>query len=193
MRVIAGELRGRRLSAPKGTATRPTTDRVREALFSSLTSVLGPDLGGASTLDAFAGSGALGIEALSRGASRATFVERDRAATAVLRGNIDSLGLQSRAKISSVDMFSLAGRAVPGSPFALILLDPPYTLDPSEVSGMLARLAETQSVTPGALVTWEHARGVELTWPRGFELQARKQYGSTEIDIAVYEEGTQAS
>lgn len=193
VRVVAGELRGRRLSAPKGTTTRPTSDRVREALFSSLASIAGPDLGGGNALDAFAGSGALGIEALSRGVSSAVFIERDRKALAVLRANVASLELDSRGRIMSVDVFSLADRAVAGAPFSLILLDPPYTLDPTEVGRLLSGLVSTGSVAPGALVTWEHDIGVKSAWPAGFEVHARKRYGSTEVDIAIFEEGEQAS
>lgn len=191
MRVIAGDMRGRRLIAPKGTATRPTTDRVREALFSSLASLAGPDLGAESVLDAFAGSGALGIEALSRGALRATFIERDKSALTALRANISTLGLDDRTRIIIGNAFSLAERTVAGAPFALILLDPPYTLDPTEVGRFLLGLAASGSIQPGALVTWEHGSEVQPAWPQDFTLHARKRYGSIAVDIAIYKEGAE--
>jgi len=85
-----------------------------------------------------------------------------------------------------MDVFSLAGRGVPGGPFALILLDPPYTLDPTKVSGLLGDLARTGKLAPGALCTWEHATGADVPWPDGFELLQRKTYGSTQISFAAY-------
>lgn len=188
MRVVGGAWRGRPIKAPKGQRTRPTTDRVREALFSLLAARLGGDLGGGRVLDAFAGSGALGLEALSRGVDHATFIEQDRLAAAALRENVTALGAKERARILIGDAFSLAGRGV-GGPFSLILLDPPYTLDPARVAAMLHVLAQSGSVEKGALVSWEHATGSEPSWPGGYALEVRKRYGSTEIDIGVYGRG----
>ena len=125
MRVVSGEARGRRLVAPAGQDTRPTTDRVRESMFNALESL--EAVAGATVLDLFAGSGALGIEALSRGAARCTFVEHDRAALAAVRANLEATGLAGRAEVVSGDAhraltsFSAAGRR-----FDLALLDPPY-------------------------------------------------------------------
>src|SRR5512133_1370713 len=99
MRIIGGSMRGRQITAPKGTSTRPTTDRVRESLFSALPSLSGADLGGGPVLDAFAGSGALGFEALSRGAGPVTFVERDRQALSTLTSNAERLGVARQGKI----------------------------------------------------------------------------------------------
>lgn len=188
MRIVGGAWRGRLITAPKGMGTRPTTDRVREALFNALASRLGNDLEGGAVLDAFAGSGALGLEALSRGVARAVFVERERGALAALRANVTSLGAEARSKIVAGDLFALAGRGV-GGPFSLILLDPPYTLDAAAVGAALAALAGAGAVEDGATVTWEHAAGSEPAWPGGYVLDARKRYGSTEIDIATYERG----
>lgn len=188
MRIIAGTLRGRRISAPKGRGTRPTTDRVRESLFSVLTSLSGPDLGGGPTLDAFAGSGALGIEAISRGAGPVTFVERDRAAVSALRSNLDALGLHIEAKLRPADVFTLAKRGV-GGPFALILLDPPYTLDAAQVHALLSDLTNTGALKSGALVSWEHGVDGDIGWPAGFESVAEKRYGTTGISVARYTEG----
>ncbi|HEY5194595.1 MAG TPA: 16S rRNA (guanine(966)-N(2))-methyltransferase RsmD, partial [Solirubrobacteraceae bacterium] len=124
MRVISGRLGGRRLSAPRGRTTRPTSDRVREALFSMLGAI-----DGASVLDLFAGTGALGIEALSRGAARALFVERDTAAVAALRGNLAQLGLaepQARVRVGDALEALRAARGA-GETYDLVFVDPPYS------------------------------------------------------------------
>lgn len=119
MRVVAGALRGRRIESPESDATRPTTDKVREAVFNALISM--GEIDGARVLDCFAGTGAMGIEALSRGAARCTFVERDRAAVAVLRRNIESLGLKEVSTVVQADaMASLSGD------FDIVIADPPY-------------------------------------------------------------------
>jgi 16S rRNA (guanine966-N2)-methyltransferase len=128
MRVVAGELGGRRLQAPPGTETRPTSDRVREATFNALGSL--DAIEDAEVLDLFAGSGALGIEALSRGAARATFVERDRAALAVLRANLEACGLgPDRVTVVPGDGPELLRTARLDGPWDLVLLDPPYAFD----------------------------------------------------------------
>jgi 16S rRNA (guanine966-N2)-methyltransferase len=122
--VIAGEFGGRRIAAPAGHSTRPTADRVREALFS----IVGP-VDGLNVLDLFAGSGALGIEALSRGAATATFVESDHRALGVIRQNLNVLGLRDRARVVPLDWRkALVGEQAAGSVFGLCLIDPPYTL-----------------------------------------------------------------
>jgi len=190
VRIIAGTMRGRVLRAPKGLTTRPTTDRVRESLFSAALSIAGPRFGDGAVLDPFAGSGALGLEALSRGASRVVFAEKDRAALVALTANIESLGVAPCVSVHRSDAFALASRGVLRGPFSLILLDPPYTLDPTKVIELLESLARTHALIPGALCTWEHSTGSDPQWPEGFELLQRKKYGSTEIDFAVYETGT---
>ena len=135
MRIIAGEFRGRKLDAPRGDGTRPTTDRVRESLMSALVS-LRDGLDGAVVLDAFAGSGALSLEALSRGADTAMLCERDRDAAAVIERNIAALRLgRDRARLVRGDVLK-RGAAAPGRPFDLIFLDPPYATDPAEVFGL---------------------------------------------------------
>src|SRR6187455_2186671 len=123
MRVVAGELGGRRLVSPDGTNTRPTTDRVREAIFNSLGSA--GLLEGALVADLFAGSGALGIEALSRGAEHCVFVERDRTALRALEANLDALGLRSRARVVTSDVMTVVGSIDADVVFA----DPPYDFD----------------------------------------------------------------
>lgn len=184
MRVIAGEFGGRRLAAPKGTTTRPTADRVREALFSRLAGLI--DLSGVSVLDAFAGAGTLGIEALSRGAAHATFVERDGAALAALRANLGSLGLESRSSVVARDSFQ-AVRALAGTgAFALILLDPPYRIDKSEVRGLVESLVVSGGLAAGAVVVWEHDAHDAAQWPVMIEDAGTKRYGDTAVSLGIY-------
>ncbi len=189
MRIVAGALRGRRLGAPRGTTTRPTTDRVREAVFSALVSVAGPDLGGGPVLDAFAGSGALGLEALSRGARPVTFIELDRRALSALAANVESLGTQGDCRVIRGDAFSLAKRGIAGGPFTLLLLDPPYTLDQSAVTEFLEGLAGTGALARPCHVVWEHSADTQPVWPSGFELLTDKPYGTTKVGLAVFEGG----
>lgn len=122
-RIIAGEARGRRLKVPKGAQVRPTTDRVRESVFAALGSLA--DLDGMRVLDAFAGSGALGLEALSRGAAHTTFVERHRPTLAVLRANVESLGFADRSRVVSADVLRWLATAGP-EPFDVAFCDPPH-------------------------------------------------------------------
>lgn len=189
MRIVAGEFRGRRLVAPKGDSTRPTADRVREGLFSSLASLAGPRLGGGRALDAFAGSGALGLEALSRGLEAATFVECDRAAQAALETNVTALGVRGRTIIAVGDVFVLARRgALRGGPFSLLLLDPPYRLAGSEIAEFISALTTHELLEDGALIVYEHLHGDEVVWPAGVSAITQKRYGKTEISIASYVE-----
>ena len=165
MRVIAGELRGRRLVAPPGTSTRPTSDRVREATFNALVSLDAVD--GATVLDGFAGSGALGIEALSRGAARCTFVERDRAALVALRTNLERCGLRAdRASVVTGDVHHVAGA------WDLALLDPPYAFDGwnALLTALDVGLAVCESGSPIAV-------------PMGWEMTREKRYGATVVSI----------
>lgn len=156
MRIIAGEHRGRSLKSLKGDATRPTTDRVREALMSALVSARGP-FDGARVLDAFAGSGALGLEALSRGADYALFCEQGRDAARVVEGNIASLKIPpARASVRKGDAFTLPTLAC--EPFDLVFLDPPYAYEPERVLGLVTALDEAGLLAPGALVCYEHAK-----------------------------------
>lgn len=139
-------------------------------------------------LDAFAGSGALGLEALSRGAGPVTFFERDRGALEALKRNIAELRVESAVTVRSGDAFSLAARGADGQ-FALILLDPPYTLDPAMTRDMLGALAGAGHVAPGALVSWEHAAADAIEWPAGFQPVTTKRYGTSAIDMARFTEG----
>ncbi len=164
MRVVAGELGGRRLVAPQGTSTRPTTDRVREAIFNSLGSA--GLLDGALVADLFAGSGAIGIEALSRGAERCVFVERDRAALRALDENLDTLGLDERSKVLSSDALSVAASIDADIVFA----DPPYDFD--EWDELLGRVTAD-------LVVAESGRAVGA--PPGWQVTREKKYGRTRV------------
>jgi 16S rRNA (guanine966-N2)-methyltransferase len=185
VRIVAGRWRGRTLRAPRGQATRPTSDRVREALFSSLVSLLGPDLGGAAVLDAFAGSGALGLEALSRGAARAGFIESEAAARAVLAANIVALDAGALATVVPGDAFSAASRAVVSAagPFALLLLDPPYRISSAQVAGLVTALAGEGSLTSDAVVAYEHASATDPAAPDAFAIVRTRRYGSTSVTI----------
>lgn len=185
MRIVAGQWRARTIAAPPGSGTRPTSDRVREALFSSLASLLGPDLGGARVLDAFAGSGALGLEALSRGAAHATFAEKDRRAAATLRANIESLGAGTIAQVLPADVLAAARRGrVPGGPFTLLFLDPPYRIDPAVIAGLLGALDDSGALEEDATAVWEHDARSAIVWPEGWTEDVRKTYGTTAVGIA---------
>ena len=177
MRVIAGRFGGRRLQAPKGRAvTRPTSDRVREAVFSMLGAVEDQEV-----LDLFAGTGALGIEALSRGARRAVFVERDGAALAALRVNLEGLGLQaSEAEVRRGEALSALRSARKHSEtYDLVLIDPPYRRA-SELGGELA-LALESLLEPQARVVVESDRRAPLELP--WEIEKERRYGDTTITI----------
>jgi 16S rRNA (guanine966-N2)-methyltransferase len=172
-RIIAGVARGRRLLVPPGPGTRPTSDRAREGLFSSLQSLL--DLEGTRALDLFAGTGALGLEALSRGAATATLVEDDPSALRALRSNVDAVGLPGAVVVADrVERF-LAGPAEPRHDVAL--LDPPYEHEVEPVlEALLPWLAE------GAVVAVERrTRGPAPTWPEGYAPLRTRRYGEATL------------
>jgi 16S rRNA (guanine(966)-N(2))-methyltransferase RsmD len=178
MRVIAGRFGGRRLADAPGVGVRPTADRVREALFSSL-----GDLEGARVLDLYAGTGALGIEALSRGASAAVFVERSRAALAVLRSNLEALELNVRsgpAQVIRGDAGAVLRRlARAGERFDLVLLDPPYAS--GEAPRALEGLVEGGLLAHDAEVVLEASRRHPVTPVAGLVLRDQRRYGDTLI------------
>jgi len=176
-RIIAGVARGRRLSVPAGTGTRPTSDRAREGLFATITAVHGP-LRQAGVLDLYAGSGAVGLEALSRGAERALFVESDPAAARVIRANIAAVGLPGGRLIAGTVATAL--RRGPGGepPFDVVVADPPYATGDGEVTAMLAALHEGGWLAPGALLAVERAsRSGPVLWPAGFSSDRSRRYG----------------
>jgi 16S rRNA (guanine966-N2)-methyltransferase len=171
MRVVAGSARGRRLEAPEGATTRPTGDRVREAVFNSLHSLGAVE--GATVLDLYAGSGALGIEALSRGAADATFVDSDRRSVAAIRANLEATGLGDRATVVRADAASVLSRAgSEGRRWDVALLDPPYSFD-----GWATLLAEV----PADLVVVESDRHVEP--PPGWGVVRERRYGGTLVAV----------
>ena len=177
MRVIAGIARGRRLAAPKGTATRPTSDRAREGLFATVTAIRGP-LPGARVLDLFAGSGAIGLEALSRGAVRVVFVESDARAAQVIRANLAAVALPGGELVcDQVQRFLGRGPGAEAA-FDLVVADPPYAASPAEVTGMLTALASGGWLAPGALVAVERAtREGPLSWPARYRADRSRGYG----------------
>ncbi|QHP85649.1 16S rRNA (guanine(966)-N(2))-methyltransferase RsmD [Mycolicibacterium monacense DSM 44395] len=182
---MAGTLGGRRISVPpKG--TRPTSDRVREALFNVLDARL--DFHGLAVLDLYAGSGALGLEALSRGASRAVFVEQDHRAAATISRNIAELGVGAAAEVRRAPVATvLAGGA--DRPVDLVLADPPYDAPDSEVESLLAVLDARGWAHDGTIAVIERrASGVELTWPPGWSRWPSRRYGDTRLDIAEWEQ-----
>ena len=178
-RIIGGSAGGRRLETPKGDATRPTSDRVREALFSAVESWCGT-LAGLRVLDLYAGSGALGLEACSRGAAHALLVERDRRTAAVISTNVRTLGLTGARVVTGAVRTVLA--SAPDQPYDLVLADPPYPLDDDEVEADLAALVEHRWLAPDALVVVERGRrSPEPAWPVGFTGQRRRKYGETTL------------
>jgi len=178
-RVIAGAARGRRLAVPAGRLTRPTSDRAREGLFGTLVALHGP-LDGASVLDLYAGSGAVGLEALSRGARRALFVEADAQAARVIRGNIQAVGLGGGELVTDrVERLLGRGRGGPER-YDLAVADPPYAVTEDEVTAMLAVLDAGGWLAPGAVVAVERAtRSGPVSWPAGYESGRSRRYGDT--------------
>jgi 16S rRNA (guanine966-N2)-methyltransferase len=181
-RIVAGTAGGRRLAVPPR-GTRPTAERVREALFSAVESAM--DLGGARVLDLYAGSGALGLEALSRGARAATFVESDRAALDVLRRNVAALGLAG-AEVRPGKVGTVLA-ASPEEPYDLVLADPPYRIGDAELGGVLAALAGWTRA--GTLVVIERGRrSGEPSWPAVMVPMKVRRYGDTELHWARRDE-----
>jgi 16S rRNA (guanine966-N2)-methyltransferase len=167
VRVIAGSCRGRLLRAPAGTVTRPTSDRVREAIFDVLGSLV--DLEGTRVVDLFAGSGAMGIEAISRGAGPVVFVEESTTAIAAIRANLSALGIEDQAKVMREDVLRFVDRP---HDFDLALCDPPYTF--ASWDGLLTRLHATLGVL-------ESRRPLEV--PPGWEVIRNKRYGGTLVTV----------
>jgi 16S rRNA (guanine966-N2)-methyltransferase len=179
-RIIAGTARGRRLEVPPGGA-RPTTDRVREALFASLDHLLG-GFAGARVLDLYAGSGALGLEAVSRGASSAVLVERDRPSAAVARRNAAVVRQgEVRVVATTVGAFLAQDPAVGGAPFDLVLADPPYAMGAAELEQVLAALVRGWLADGAVVVVERPTRGGTFAWPGGLRGLRESRYGSTTL------------
>jgi 16S rRNA (guanine966-N2)-methyltransferase len=180
MRITGGSLRSRVLRAPRGSSTRPTSDRVRESLFGILESA--GRVQGARVLDLYAGTGALALEALSRGASRATLVESSREALAVARGNVASLGMEDRARVVAADARDAVRRGAGGGPFDLVLADPPWALvDSGEAVHVLADLARSGLLSENALVVLEHAARTPSPEIAALANDQSRRYGDTAL------------
>ena len=190
MRVIAGELRGRKLKAPHGNETRPTADRVKEAMFSMLESVkLTEDperrpFENERVLDLYAGSGALGIEALSRGAAQVVFVEQSRPALIELGENLRALGLLAQATVLAASVARSIERIRSLGPFALTLVDPPYEdVASGAVSKLLTRLVESGGLSKGGALVLEHATRDAPPTIAGTEFDRSRKYGDTTVSL----------
>jgi 16S rRNA (guanine966-N2)-methyltransferase len=182
MRIVAGKFRGASLVAPKGLSTRPTSDRVRQALFNVLEhGAPAIDFDGARVLDLFAGSGALGLEALSRGARFAVFIEDDAEARGAIRRNVEALELTGASKIWRRDATKL-GAVGTLAPFDLVFCDPPYGQGLGERA--MEAAAEGGWVAPGAIAVLEERADAEIEWPTLFIEIDRRRYGDTQIAIA---------
>ena len=175
MRIVAGDWRGRKLVAPEGIATRPTSDRVRETLFSMLISRLG-SFEELRIADLYAGSGALGFEALSRGAAFACFVEQDPRAIAAIRSNIDSLGAGERARLLARSATKLPSE----QPFDLIFADPAYA--PGSGTTVIGHLRQSGWAAPGAWIAVETERGDQVD-PQGWTIDAERDVGRARISL----------
>ena len=177
-RIIAGTAGGRRLQTPRGQATRPTSDRVREALFSAIESWAG-SLSGLRVLDLYAGTGAVGLEALSRGAAEATLVEHDRATAALIQRNARELGFATARVVAGSVRTFLAGA---GEPYDLVFLDPPYPLPDEAVDADLAALVDGGWLAPDALVVVERpGKRSRVTWPEPLGEWRMKKYGESAL------------
>ena len=178
MRVVGGRLRGRNLATPASQAIRPTADRLRESLFNILIHAYDDPIENARVLDLFAGTGALGIEAVSRGAAFSLFVDNGAEARALLRSNVEALGLGGVTKVFRRDATNL-GPAHPLDPFSLVFLDPPYGKGLAEKA--LSSLRDGGWLVPGALLVVEEAKAAGFVAPEGFDELERRAYDDTEF------------
>lgn len=184
MRIVAGSFRGRPIASPAHEGLRPTSDRVRESMFNILAhGIDGFDIAGVRVLDLFAGTGALGLEAMSRGAAYCLFVEQDADARGLIRENIEAFGLTGVTRIFRRDATTIgpAGRA---DRFGLVLCDPPYGMGLGEAALLAA--AEGSWLGPGAVVVLEERAGVEIALPDCFEEIDRRTWGQTQAVFALY-------
>jgi 16S rRNA (guanine966-N2)-methyltransferase len=185
-RVIAGQARGRRLQVPSGRTTRPTGDRVREAMFAAAGSILG-SFDGTRVLDLYAGSGAAGLEALSRGAAHALLVEANPRSAQVIRANIAAVGLDDAQLVQDrVERVLSRGLAPGQEPYDVVFADPPYALAGAELTSVLAAAGTRGWLAPGALVIVERAsRSEPLRWPDGFSPHQSRKYGEATLWYAT--------
>src|SRR5829696_1046986 len=183
MRIVGGRLRGRSLAGPRSDAIRPTSDRLRETIFNILVHAYDDPVEGARVLDLFAGTGAMGFEALSRGAAFALFVDDGAQARGIIRENVEALGLGGATRLFRRDATRM-GAAAPNAPFSLVFCDPPYGRDLAPRA--LAACAAGGWLSSGALVIVEEAQGFEVSLPAGFEDLDRRDYGETGVVIGRF-------
>ncbi|MEV0152137.1 16S rRNA (guanine(966)-N(2))-methyltransferase RsmD [Micromonospora sp. NPDC050686] len=179
-RIVAGTHGGRRIAAPPGAGTRPTSDRVREALFSAVQADV--DLDGARFADLYAGSGAVGLEALSRGAGHVLLVESDPRAARVIRENIAALRAAPAARLAAGKVATVLAAGPEGEPYDVVFADPPYAVPDDEITALLAALVQRGWLAPDALVVVERStRGGPFTWVEGVTAQRSRRYGETTL------------
>ncbi|THD59541.1 16S rRNA (guanine(966)-N(2))-methyltransferase RsmD [Phenylobacterium sp.] len=194
MRIVSGSFRGKTLAAPPGEATRPTSDRARQAVFNILEhAAWSRPLRGARVIDLFAGSGALGFEALSRGAAFCLFVETDEAARGAIRENVEALGLFGATRVHRRDATDLGVRpGADGPAFDLAFLDPPYAKGPPYTKNLgepaLAKLAAGGWLAPGALVVFERGAAEPDVTPAGFEALDARDYGAARVQFLRFDD-----
>lgn len=184
MRIVAGKFRGKQLNSPSDDSIRPTADRVRESMFNILGSRLGPVLEGKRVLDLFAGTGALGLEALSRGAEHVTFVDVGAEARGLIRDHIQAFGVAGITKLLRRDATGLGAPGTFGQ-FDLVFLDPPYGQQLGEKA--LAELAANGWLKPGATLVWEESIDAPVTVPAGFTLDDEREYGAAAVRFLTFE------
>lgn len=183
MRIVAGKFRGKALTSPSDDSIRPTSDRARESVFNILGARLGPVFDGLRVLDLFAGTGALGLEALSRGAAHVTFVDTGAESRGLIRDHIQAFGVTGITKLLRRDATALGTPGTFGQ-FDLIFLDPPYGQGLGEKA--LAELAANGWIAPGATLVWEESADAEVTIPDGFTLEDTRIYGAAAIRFVTY-------
>lgn len=191
MRIVGGKWKGRAIEAPDGKGTtRPTTDRTREAIASSILASRGLDLSESRVLDAFAGSGAMGFELLSRGAQYAVFVDKDRKTCDRIKRTAQSLGVStSEMCVICGDTARLAESSqLLGAPFDVVFLDPPYAVEAEVVTKLLKDLTQSESLTKDAVVVYEHSHKSDSVSLDNFVLSKSKRYGITQVDLLVHSE-----
>jgi 16S rRNA (guanine966-N2)-methyltransferase len=183
MRIVGGRFRGRGLAGPRSDAIRPTSDRLRETIFNVLAHGHGDPVPGARVIDLFAGTGAMGLEALSRGAAFAVLVDEGAQARGLIRENVEALGLGAVARLFKRDATRM-GRIERMEPFGLVFCDPPYGRDLAPKA--LASCAGGGWLEPGALAVVEEAQGAAMVLPEGFEELERRDYGETRVIFARF-------
>ena len=183
MRIVGGRFRGRALKGPASDAIRPTSDRLRETIFNILAHGYGDPVSGARVLDLFAGTGAMGIEAVSRGAAFALFVDESATARGLIRENVEACGVGGQSRIFRRDATRM-GPVAPNQPFSLVFCDPPYGKGLAERA--LASCAEGGWLTDDALVVVEEAGGAEVTWPKGLTVIEARDYGEAQVAFARF-------